>query len=79
FRKLGFSYDLYTTTDQQTHHQFVQHTFFKLLHQPYFYTQTLQQTYSHTHHPFLPHRYLQPDSPVSAHPARAHQSHFSSS
>ncbi|MDR6722846.1 methionyl-tRNA synthetase [Paenibacillus amylolyticus] len=79
FRKLGFSYDLYSRTDQETHHHIVQDTFLKLLEQGYLYTQTVQQTYCEADQRFLPDRYVEGDCPVCGHRARGDQCDFCSS
>lgn len=45
FQKLGFTYDLYTRTDDPHHHQTVQILFQKLLEQGYLYTKMIEQAY----------------------------------
>lgn len=58
FEKLGFTYDLYTRTDTEHHHQAVQDIFLKLLENGYLYPKTIEQAYCETDHQFLPDRFV---------------------
>ncbi|MDR9852529.1 methionine--tRNA ligase [Paenibacillus sp. VCA1] len=73
FEKLGFSYDLYTRTDRQAHHETVQALFLKLLEQGYLYRKTVVQTYCETDGRFLPDRYVEGICPVCGKQARGDQ------
>ncbi|CAG7648607.1 Methionine--tRNA ligase [Paenibacillus allorhizosphaerae] len=73
FKQLGFTYDLYTRTDQRFHHEVVQELFRKLLEQGYLYSRTVQQTYCETDARFLPDRYVEGICPVCAKQARGDQ------
>ncbi|KKO54156.1 methionine--tRNA ligase [Paenibacillus sp. DMB20] len=73
FRQLGFSYDLYTRTDQKFHHQAVQELFTSLLENGYLYKKTVQQTYCETDRRFLPDRYVEGICPVCGNRARGDQ------
>ncbi|MCQ6561382.1 methionine--tRNA ligase [Paenibacillus mendelii] len=73
FKQLGFSYDLYTRTDQPYHHQVVQELFLKLLGNGYLYKQTNQQTFCETDQRFLPDRYVEGKCPVCGNRARGDQ------
>lgn len=73
FERLGFSYDLYTRTDQAFHHAVVQELFLKLLDNGYLYRKTIHQTYCETDHRFLPDRYVEGDCPVCGSRARGDQ------
>ncbi|GEK33941.1 methionine--tRNA ligase [Kurthia sibirica] len=58
FAKLGFSYDLYTRTDAQHHHENVKAIFLQLLENGYLYKKTIQQAYCITDQQFLPDRFV---------------------
>lgn len=73
FEQLGFSYDLYTRTDQEFHHAVVQELFLKLLDNGHLYRKTSQQTYCETDRRFLPDRYVEGDCPVCGSRARGDQ------
>ncbi|GAB6928204.1 methionine--tRNA ligase [Paenibacillus sp. JCM 10914] len=73
FEQLGFSYDLYTRTDQEFHHDVVQEIFGKLLDNGYLYRKTIEQTYCETDQRFLPDRYVEGDCPVCGSRARGDQ------
>ncbi|MEX3618166.1 methionine--tRNA ligase [Paenibacillus glucanolyticus] len=73
FEQLGFSYDLYTRTDQEFHHGVVQELFLKLLDNGHLYRKTIQQTYCETDRRFLPDRYVEGDCPVCGSRARGDQ------
>lgn len=59
FEKLGFTYDLYTRTDQQFHHHVVKELFLSLLENGYLYKKEIQQTYCERDQRFLPDRYVE--------------------
>ncbi|CAG7610830.1 Methionine--tRNA ligase [Paenibacillus solanacearum] len=73
FRQLGFTYDLYTRTDQDVHHQVVQELFGALLSNGYLYSKSVQQTYCETDARFLPDRYVEGTCPVCGKRARGDQ------
>ncbi|SDY00335.1 methionine--tRNA ligase [Paenibacillus sp. CF384] len=73
FTQLGFTYDLYTRTDQPFHHQVVQELFLKLLENGHLYKKTIQQTYCETDKRFLPDRYVEGICPVCGSRARGDQ------
>ncbi len=58
-RDIGISYDLFTHTDTQNHHQVSQDMFLRLLENGYVYRKTQQQYYSDTLGRFLPDRYVE--------------------
>lgn len=78
FERLGFTYDLYTRTDQEFHHRVVQDVFLKLLENGHLYRKTVQQTYCETDRRFLPDRYVEGICPVCGHRARGDQCDFCS-
>lgn len=78
FRQLGFTYDLYTRTDQPFHHRVVQQMFLSLLNNGYLYKKTVQQTYCETDQRFLPDRYVEGICPVCGNRARGDQCDFCS-
>ncbi|MCA9968954.1 MAG: methionine--tRNA ligase [Anaerolineales bacterium] len=63
FQKLGLTYDLFTHTDTETHHQVSQDIFSQLLKNGYLYTKVTQQMYSPTADRFLPDRYVEGTCP----------------
>lgn len=73
FEQLGFTYDLYTRTDQPFHHGVVQELFLELLNNGHLYRKTMQQTYCETDGRFLPDRYVEGDCPVCGSRARGDQ------
>ncbi|TCM96480.1 methionyl-tRNA synthetase [Paenibacillus sp. BK033] len=78
FRKLGFTYDLYTRTDQEFHHEVVKKLFLSLLENGYLYKKTIQQTYCETDQRFLPDRYVEGTCPVCGNRARGDQCDYCS-
>lgn len=78
FTRLGFSYDLYTRTDQAFHHHTVQELFRKLLENGFLYRKTVQQTYCETDERFLPDRYVEGICPVCGNRARGDQCDYCS-
>jgi len=73
FAKLGFSYDLYSRTDSQQHHEVVQQIFLKLLENGYIYKKEIEQTYCEFDQQFLPDRYVEGVCPNCGHPSRGDQ------
>ncbi|MEI5909353.1 methionine--tRNA ligase [Bacillus spongiae] len=73
FQRLGFSYDLYTRTDEERHHHEVQRIFLTLLEKGYLYVKDEQQTYCPSCAKFLPDRYVEGVCPVCDEPARGDQ------
>jgi methionyl-tRNA synthetase len=63
FQKIGVSYDLFTHTDTENHHQVSQDIFTACLNNGYLYTQTEQQFYSEAEGRFLPDRYIEGTCP----------------
>lgn len=59
FQKLGFTYDLYTRTNEAHHHQTVQALFLKLLDNGYLYKRTIEQAYCAHDNRFLPDRLVE--------------------
>ncbi|WP_020617394.1 methionine--tRNA ligase [Paenibacillus daejeonensis] len=78
FHRLGFTYDLYTRTDQDFHHRVVQDLFLRLLENGHLYKQTILQTYCETDQRFLPDRYVEGTCPVCGHRARGDQCDYCS-
>ncbi|MBU5673647.1 methionine--tRNA ligase [Paenibacillus brevis] len=76
--RMGFTYDLYTRTDREFHHQVVQDLFLKLLENGHLYKKTVLQTYCETDQRFLPDRYVEGNCPVCGHRARGDQCDFCS-
>lgn len=73
FRKLGFTYDLYTRTDEHHHHQTVQEIFLALLGQGYLYTKKIEQAYCPHDKQFLPDRFVEGICPNCGAMARGDQ------
>lgn len=78
FEQLGFSYDLYTRTDQQQHHKVVQELFTKLLENGHLYKKTIAQCYCEVDQRFLPDRYVEGTCPVCGQRARGDQCDYCS-
>lgn len=78
FHRLGFTYDLYTRTDQEFHHRVVQDLFLRLLENGHLYKKTILQTYCETDQQFLPDRYVEGNCPVCGHRARGDQCDYCS-
>ncbi|MEK4993486.1 methionine--tRNA ligase [Paenibacillus sp. FSL H7-0918] len=78
FEQLGFSYDLYTRTDQQQHHKVVQALFTKLLENGHLYKKTIAQCYCEVDQRFLPDRYVEGTCPVCGERARGDQCDYCS-
>ncbi|MFW6265012.1 MAG: methionine--tRNA ligase [Bacillota bacterium] len=78
FRKLGFTYDLYSRTDQDFHHRLVQDIFLQLLDKGYIYKKKIEQIYCEKCQQFLPDRYLEGICPECGEIARGDQCDFCS-
>ncbi|MEK5397771.1 methionine--tRNA ligase [Paenibacillus sp. FSL K6-2859] len=78
FEQLGFSYDLYTRTDQPQHHKVVQELFTKLLENGHLYKKTIAQCYCEVDQRFLPDRYVEGTCPVCGQRARGDQCDYCS-
>jgi methionyl-tRNA synthetase len=63
FQKMGLTYDLFTHTDTENHHQVTQALFLRLLENGYLYTKTEEHLYSATEGRFLPDRYVEGTCP----------------
>ena len=74
FIKLGISYDLFTHTDTENHHQVSQDIFTNLLQNGYLYRQQSEQMYSESADKFLPDRLIEGSCPNCGYfPARGDQ------
>jgi len=73
FQKLGFTYDLYTRTDAEHHHNSVQAIFLQLLENRYLYKKTIEQAYCETDQQFLPDRFVEGLCPNCGAKARGDQ------
>lgn len=73
FNALGFTYDCYTRTDSDFHHQAVQDLFMQLLEKDYLYEKTVQQAYCEHDEQFLPDRYVEGECPECGAAARGDQ------
>ncbi|MDD3024642.1 MAG: methionine--tRNA ligase, partial [Syntrophomonadaceae bacterium] len=58
FKELGFSYDLYSRTDDSYHKEFVSGFFHRLLDSGYIYRKTVEQAFCTVCHQFLPDRFV---------------------
>ena len=63
FQQMGITYDLFTHTDTENHHQVSQDIFTACLENGYLYKQTEQQFYSESEGRFLPDRYIEGTCP----------------
>jgi methionyl-tRNA synthetase len=63
FQKFGLSYDLFTHTDTENHHQVTQDIFSRLLENGYLYRRITEQMYSPASERFLPDRYVEGTCP----------------
>jgi methionyl-tRNA synthetase len=79
FSELGFTYDLYTRTDEPFHHEEVQQIFLKLLDKHFIYKKEVEQTFCETCVQFLPDRYVEGTCPNCSNPARGDQCDYCSS
>lgn len=73
FSKLGFTYNCYSRTDDQQHHEIVQQIFLKLLENGYIYKKEIEQTYCEFDKQFLPDRYVEGICPNCGQPSRGDQ------
>lgn len=73
FRRLGFSYDFYSRTDQIYHHQVVQEFFLSLLKNGLIYKQQVLRPYCDHCHEYLPDRFVEGNCPYCTHIARGDQ------
>ncbi|MCX7950032.1 MAG: methionine--tRNA ligase, partial [Treponemataceae bacterium] len=73
FERLGFSYDLYSRTDQPYHKKVVQEAFLKLLDKGYIYKKTIEQTFCEKCNQFLPDRFVEGICPHCGKIARGDQ------
>ncbi|MBT2680807.1 methionine--tRNA ligase [Bacillus sp. ISL-35] len=73
FSRLGFSYDMYTRTDTEHHHQIVQAIFLELLEKGFIYKKEIEQSYCVHDQQFLPDRYVEGLCPVCGANARGDQ------
>ncbi|MBO1623789.1 methionine--tRNA ligase [Bacillus arachidis] len=73
FQQLGFTYDCYTRTDAQHHHETVQKIFLRLLEEGFIYKKVVEQAYCETCAQFLPDRYVEGVCPHCHEPARGDQ------
>ncbi|MDF2672992.1 MAG: methionine--tRNA ligase [Clostridiales bacterium] len=78
FNKLGFSYDLYTRTDQEFHKKVVQEIFLKLFKDGYIYNNSNKQVYCEECQQFLPDRYVEGICPHCGNVARGDQCEYCS-
>ena len=79
FSKLGFTYDCYSRTDDQQHHEIMQQIFLQLLENGYIYKKVIEQTYCEFDKQFLPDRYVEGICPNCGQPSRGDQCDICSS
>ncbi|MFZ3589590.1 methionine--tRNA ligase [Bacillus sp. DJP31] len=73
FEQLGFTFDLFSRTDKETHHQVVQELFKDLLDKNLIYKKTVQQSFCEECDQFLPDRYVEGTCPHCLAEARGDQ------
>ncbi|WP_002145005.1 methionine--tRNA ligase [Bacillus cereus] len=73
FHNLGFTYDYYTRTDSEHHHETVQKVFLRLLEEGYIYKKIVEQAYCEPCTQFLPDRYVEGICPHCHEAARGDQ------
>lgn len=78
FNKLGFSYDLYTRTDQKFHKSVVQEIFLKLYNDGLIYEKSIKQVYCEECQQFLPDRFVEGICPHCGNIARGDQCEYCS-
>lgn len=78
FDTLGFTYDIYTRTDQENHHNVVRELFLKLLGNGHLYQKSTLQCYCEQDQRFLPDRYVEGICPVCGQQARGDQCDYCS-
>lgn len=79
FNKLGFSYDLYTRTDDENHHKVVKELFLELYKRGIIYGKETEQIYCESCNRFLPDRFVEGICPHCGEIARGDQCDFCSS
>lgn len=78
FKALGFSYDLYSRTDNPFHHNVVKDTLLKLLDNGFIYKKVIEQIFCEHCNQFLPDRYVEGECPHCGSPARGDQCDYCS-
>ncbi|UTH15260.1 methionine--tRNA ligase [Macrococcus epidermidis] len=73
FTRLGFTYDLYTRTDSNKHHEGVKSLFLKLYGNDMLYQKTIEQAYCEHDKQFLPDRLVEGECPNCGAKARGDQ------
>ncbi len=73
FEKLGFTYDIYSRTDNEFHKQVVKEVFKSLLDKGYLYRKSIEQVYCTDCDQFLPDRYVEGACPNCGEEARGDQ------
>ncbi|WP_079510170.1 methionine--tRNA ligase [Mesobacillus jeotgali] len=73
FSRLGFSYDQYTRTDTEHHHELVQAIFLELFEKGFIYKKEIDQSYCEHDQQFLPDRYVEGLCPICGANARGDQ------
>ncbi|WP_445478672.1 methionine--tRNA ligase [Lysinibacillus irui] len=73
FNDLGFTYDLYTRTDAEHHHESVKALFLQLLANNFLYKKKIEQAYCETDKQFLPDRFVEGICPNCGAKARGDQ------
>ncbi|MEG0386253.1 MAG: class I tRNA ligase family protein, partial [Solibacillus sp.] len=73
FQRLGFTYDLYSRTDAEHHHQAVKSIFLQLLENGHLYTKKIEQAFCSMDQQFLPDRFVEGICPNCGAKARGDQ------
>ncbi|GAB4074303.1 methionine--tRNA ligase [Barrientosiimonas marina] len=73
FENLGFSYDMYSRTDGEEHHEVVKEVFLRLLEEEQLYLKEVEQCYCDFCEQFLPDRFVEGECPYCNHDARGDQ------
>lgn len=73
FNRLGFTYDMYTRTDSDHHHEVVRQIFLELWENGYIYEKEIEQLYCEKDNQFLPDRYVEGVCPNCGSRARGDQ------
>ncbi len=73
FEKLGFTYDIYSKTDNESHEDLVKEVFKILLDKGYLYKKSIEQVYCEECEQFLPDRYVEGFCPSCGEEARGDQ------
>ncbi|NLM96432.1 MAG: methionine--tRNA ligase [Halanaerobiaceae bacterium] len=79
FQRSGFTYDLYSRTDQPVHHKIVQELFLKIYEKGLIYKKNVEQIYCADCQQFLPDRYVEGTCPFCGNTARGDQCDYCSS